>query len=315
MALTPETVSLRRGPEIRRLVTGLWQMADQERDGRTFDLDGAAEALVAYARAGFDTFDMADHYGSAEIVAGMAHRALRDAGERPPVILTKWCPEPGNMDAGTVRQGVETALERLGLPSIDIMQLHWWQYEHPGYLTALGHLMDLREEGLIGAIGLTNFDAAHLDLIVRSGIEIATNQICCSLIDRRASGAMAAVAEQYGVGLLAYGSLAGGFLSGRTVGMADPATIPDWSRRKYRRMIEAAGGWDSFQALLTQLSGIARKHGVSVSNIASRWVLDQPQIAAAIVGVRLGENEHRSDNLCIFDVQLDAEDRAVLDAA
>lgn len=44
---------------IRRVITGLWQMADQERDGRPIDLDGAAEALLAHARAGFDTFDMA----------------------------------------------------------------------------------------------------------------------------------------------------------------------------------------------------------------------------------------------------------------
>ena len=90
---------------IRRLVVGLWQMADQERDGKAFDLDRAAEDLLAYARAGFDAFDMADHYGSAEIVAGMVHKAMREAGERPPTILTKWCPPPGPMDAGTVRQG------------------------------------------------------------------------------------------------------------------------------------------------------------------------------------------------------------------
>jgi aryl-alcohol dehydrogenase-like predicted oxidoreductase len=92
---------------IRRLVTGLWQMADQERDGRTLDLDRAAEALLQYARSGFDTFDMADHYGSAEIVAGMAAKAMREAGETPPVIMTKWCPEPGPMDAGIVRKGLE----------------------------------------------------------------------------------------------------------------------------------------------------------------------------------------------------------------
>jgi len=84
----PDQTTLGRIP-IRRLITGLWQMADQERDGKPFDLDKAAEDLLAYARAGFDTFDMADHYGNAEVVAGMVHKEMRDAGEAPPTILTK----------------------------------------------------------------------------------------------------------------------------------------------------------------------------------------------------------------------------------
>ncbi|RMF40202.1 MAG: aldo/keto reductase [Alphaproteobacteria bacterium] len=315
MTSTPPRISLPHGPEIRRLIVGLWQMADQERDGKPFDLDRAAEVLVGYARAGFDSFDMADHYGSAEIVAGMAHRALREAGETPPTILTKWCPAPGAMGMDVVRKGVETALERLGLDRIDVMQFHWWQYAHPAWLDALENLMRLREEGLIGAIGLTNFDAAHLDLAAKSGIEIATNQVSASVIDRRALGAMSEVAAAHGVGLLAYGSLLGGFLSGRYLGAEDPAEISDWSRMKYRRMIEAAGGWERFQAVMAALGGIARRHGVSLSNVASRWLLDQPAISALIIGARLGESEHRADNLRVFDFALDAEDRAALDAA
>ncbi|MFN7052679.1 MAG: aldo/keto reductase, partial [Gemmobacter sp.] len=91
---TPPFSALGQTLRVRRLITGLWQMADQERDGRRFDLDAAADALAGYALAGFDTFDMADHYGNAEIVAGMVHKAMRQAGETPPTILTKWCPPP-----------------------------------------------------------------------------------------------------------------------------------------------------------------------------------------------------------------------------
>ena len=311
----PETTALAHGPTIRRLVTGLWQMADQERDGNRADLDAAAEALTAYARAGFDTFDMADHYGSAEIVAGMAHKALRAAGETPPVIMTKWCPPPGEMGPDAVRNGVETALKRLGLDCVDVMQFHWWQYADPRYLDALENLMRLREEGLVGAIGLTNFDAAHLDLIAKSGIDIATNQVAFSLLDRRAAGEMARVAAEHKVGLLAYGSLAGGFLSDRWVGARDPEDVSDWSRMKYRRFIDVAGGWQRFQALAAVLRRIADKHGVSVSNVATRWALDQKAIAATIIGVRLGENDHRADNLRAFDVVLDAADRTALGEA
>ena len=73
--------------------------------------------------------------------------------------------------------------------------------------------MRLREEGLIGEIGLTNFDAAHLRMLLTHGIEIASNQVCFSLLDRRAAGALSEVAAEHGVALLAFGTLGGGFLS------------------------------------------------------------------------------------------------------
>ena len=61
---------------------------------------------------------------------------------------------------------------------------------------------------------------------------------------------------------------------------------------------------------------IARKHGVSISNVATRWVLDHGSVAAAIIGgAGIGESEHRADNLRAFGFALDAEDRARLDAA
>ena len=314
MKREPDRVALGDVP-IRRLITGLWQMADQERDGKSFDLDAAAEALLAYARAGFDTFDMADHYGSAEIVAGMVHRAMREAGETPPAILTKWCPPPGTMDAGTVRKGVETALERLDLAVVDVMQFHWWRYESPDYLDALEQLMRLREEGLIREIGLTNFDAAHLRMLLAHGIEIASNQVCFSLLDRRAAIALADVARDHGVAILAFGTLCGGFLSDRWVGAEEPADIPDWSRMKYKRFVDASGGWARFQSLMGTLEEVAGKHGVTVSNAAAAWVLGQGWLRAAIIGARLGEAEHRADNLRAMDLTLDDEDLAAIDAA
>ena len=303
-----EHIVLKGGTRIRRIVTGLWQMADQQRDGRAFDLDAAAQALVDYAREGFDTFDMADHYGSAEIVAGIAHKALREAGETPPTILTKWCPPPGEMSLSVTRKGVETALDRLALDRIDVMQFHWWRYESPEYLDALTHLMTLRDEGLIGEIGLTNFDAAHLRLVLHHGIDIASNQVCFSLLDRRAAGELSELARASGVKLLAFGTLCGGFLSQRWVGAAEPVETTDWSGMKYRRFIQAAGGWEAYQSLLSVLAQIAKKHDASVSNIAARWVLDHEAVGGVIIGVRLGEREHRVDNLRLSDLSLDAQD-------
>lgn len=310
----PDRTTLGQMP-IRRLITGLWQMADQERDGKSFDLDAAAEDLLAYARAGFDTFDMADHYGSAEIVAGMVHKAMRETGETPPTILTKWCPEPGPMTADVVRSGVETALTRLGLETVDVMQFHWWRYTSPEYLDAMEHLMRLREEGLIREIGLTNFDAAHLKMLIANGIEIASNQVCFSLLDRRAARDLSDVARQHDVALLAFGTLAGGFLSSRWAGKDEPDEIADWSRMKYKRFIDAAGGWPVYQRLLATLGDVARKHGVSVSNVASAWALGHDAVRATIIGARLGESQHRDDNLKALQLTFDDEDRAALDAA
>ncbi|MCB1491012.1 MAG: aldo/keto reductase [Rhodobiaceae bacterium] len=315
MTDTPAKTRLKNGTELRRMIVGLWQMADQERDGKAFDLDAAAEVLADYARSGFDTFDMADHYGSAEIVAGKAARILAAEGRTPPVILTKWCPEPGPMDMGTVRAGVERALERLGQDRVDVMQFHWWRYESPDYVDAMMHLERLREEGLIGGIGLTNFDAAHLHMLARHGLSIVSNQICFSLLDRRAAGDLAEVAEAEGVGLLGFGTLAGGFLSERWLDKPEPADIPDWSRMKYKRFIDTVGGWTRFQALLAALSGVAKRHGVSISNVATRWVLEQKAVASVIVGVRLGENDHRADNLKSLSFPFDAEDRAAISEA
>jgi enamine deaminase RidA (YjgF/YER057c/UK114 family) len=66
---------------------------------------------------------------------------------------------------------------------------------------------------------------------------------------------------------------------------------------------------------LRAAAGIARKHGVSISNVATRWVLEQARVAGVIIGARLGEAVHTADNLRLFSFALDAEDRAALDAA
>jgi enamine deaminase RidA (YjgF/YER057c/UK114 family) len=151
-------------------------------------------------------------------------------------------------------------------------------------------------------------------MLLAHGIEIASNQVCFSLLDRRAAGALSAVAQAGGVAILAFGTLAGGFLSTKWAGAREPSDIADWSRMKYKRFIDAAGGWERFQALLGVLVEIADKHAASVANVASAWVLGHAGVAATIVGARLGEAEHRSDNLRALDLALDAEDRARIDA-
>ncbi len=316
----PDRIRLAPDLEISRIVTGLWQVADMERDGRCLDADKAAAAMAAYAEAGFDSFDMADHYGSAEVITGrfldLARRGKLTLGARP-TAFTKWCPEPGPMPREVVRAGIGRSLERMGLERIDLLQLHWWMYEHPAYLDAMKELAVLQAEGRIGHLGLTNFNTDHLRLLVKQGFRIVSNQVSFSLLDRRAGEDMSAFCLAEGIKLLAYGTLGGGFLSERWLGAPEPAMpdIGDWSKMKYKRFIAAIGGWEVLQSILVAAHHVAKKHGVLIANVATRWVLDQPAVAAVIVGARLGEREHRQDNLRCFAVALDAEDRAIIDEA
>jgi aryl-alcohol dehydrogenase-like predicted oxidoreductase/enamine deaminase RidA (YjgF/YER057c/UK114 family) len=317
---SPERIVLAPGLSISRVVTGLWQVADMERDGRRLDLDAAAAELARYAEAGFDTFDMADHYGSAEDIAGRFNALVTSGATQlptPPACFTKWCPTPGEMSREVVRAGVLRSMQRMQVERIDLLQFHWWTFEHPGYIDAMRELAKLRDEGLIAELGVTNFDTDHLHLLLREGIPVASNQLSFSLLDRRAAEEMSSFCLANGVRLIAYGTLAGGLLSERWLGRPEPAAseIADWSKSKYKRFVDEIGGWSVLQELLGALAGVAAKHGASISNVACRWVLEQPAVAAIIVGARLGESEHRVDNLRLFSFALDAEDRARIDAA
>jgi aryl-alcohol dehydrogenase-like predicted oxidoreductase len=121
--------------------------------------------------------------------------------------------------------------------------------------------------------------------------------------------------------LLTYGTLCGGLLSDAYLGQSEPrgAALSTASLRKYKQMIDVWGDWQLFQTLLEVLKQIADKHGVSIGNVAVRYILDRPTVAGVIVGVRLGVTDHRDDNARVFGVTLDDDDhqriQAVLDNA
>jgi aryl-alcohol dehydrogenase-like predicted oxidoreductase len=149
------------------------------------------------------------------------------------------------------------------------------RYEHPAYLDALRNLELLRQRGKIRHLALTNFDTAHLRVVLSCGIKIVSNQICYSCIDMRASGEMAQLCEQYGVKLICFGVLAGGFLSDKYVDMPEPPAddITDWSRMKYRRFFDLIGGWGKLQAVLNALrkSRLAIVFGPCQYHLLFQW--------------------------------------------
>jgi aryl-alcohol dehydrogenase-like predicted oxidoreductase/enamine deaminase RidA (YjgF/YER057c/UK114 family) len=308
-----ERIDLAPGLSVSRAITGLWQIADMERDGHALELDAAASAMSSYVDAGLTTFDMADHYGSAELVAG-AYRSRFGAGAE---MLTKWVPKPGRVSRAETRTAVVRALTRLGVDAIDLLQFHAWNYADPSWLDTIFQLQELKQEGLIRHLGLTNVDSAHLHMLLASGVDIVSNQVSCSLIDQRAARTLAPLCAGRGVRLLAYGTLAGGWLTERWRGQREPdwERTGTWSQMKYGRFIRAAGGWDAFQEVLATAGRVAARHETSIANVASRYILDQPGIAAVIIGARLGQREHIADTQRLFELTLAADDRAELQAA
>ncbi|HKA54575.1 MAG TPA: aldo/keto reductase [Candidatus Binatia bacterium] len=314
MAL-PESSSLQFTPDLRicRVLNGMWQVSGAH--GR-IDPAAAVKNMFDYVDAGFTTWDLADHYGPAEDFVGEFRRQLAAARGAEALsgiqAFTKWVPRPGRMTRRIVEDNIARSLRRMGVETLDLLQFHWWEYDDPAYLDALTFLAQLRDEGKIRHLALTNFDTAHLQVIGERGIRVVSNQVQYSLIDRRPEVRMVPFCREHGIQLLTYGTVCGGLLSEQYLGRPEPGygALNTASLQKYKQMVDAWGGWGLFQELLRALKRVADKHGVSIANVAVRAILDRPAVAGVIVGVRLGVADHRADNARVFDFALDAEDRA-----
>lgn len=294
---------------ICRLLNGMWQVSGTH---GIVDARQAIPDMLDYHNAGFTTWDLADHYGPAEDFIGTFRKQLvQQYGESEidkSLAFTKWVPRPMNVTRPIVEEAINRSRFRMHAETIDLLQFHWWEYRDNHYLDALKILSDLRDEGMIRHLALTNFDTKHMKIIAQNGIRIVANQVQFSIIDRRPEVKMIPYCQQDNVHLLAYGTFCGGFLSENYLNSPEPTQLTTASQRKYKNMIDAWGGWTLFQELLQALKQIADKHQVSVANVAARYILDKPTVAGVIVGVRLGISQHRQDNTRVFEFSLDKED-------
>ena len=298
---------------ICRILNGMWQTAGGHGEINSED---AIAQMLSYHDAGFTTWDMADIYGPAEEYFGeFRARLARGRGESHLANvqgLTKFVPNPGPMTRTIVEHQINKSIRRMNVKSIDVVQFHWWDYNDTRYLDALYHLSKIRDEGKIRHIALTNFDTERVELMVENGFKLVSNQVQYSILDTRPEVKMIPFCQRHGIALLAYGTLLGGFLSERYLAKPEPSGSPldTLSLQKYKHVIDAWGGWNLFQELLSVLHNIGKKHGVSIANVATRYILEKPAVAGTIVGVRLGISEHISDNMHAFGFALDAEDIA-----
>ncbi|MGY5144339.1 MAG: aldo/keto reductase [Candidatus Nitrosopumilus sp. bin_32a] len=290
--------------QIRRILNGMWQVAGGHGQ---IDSESAVSDMEKYQESGFTTWDLADIYGPAESLIGEFREKIGNSNFQA---LTKFVPNPGPMSNSIVTHYIEQSLQKMKTDCIDLLQFHWWDYNDMSYLDALNNLSKLQNENKIRNIGLTNFDTERVKIIKEHGHDIVSNQVQYSILDQRPDKLMAPFFAKHGIKILSYGTLLGGFFSEKYLGVDEPhrGNLTTSSLQKYKNMIDAWGGWQLFQELLSILNKIAQKHNCSIANIATRFVLDKPQVAGVIIGARLGIAEHREDNTQVFDVKLDEQD-------
>jgi aryl-alcohol dehydrogenase-like predicted oxidoreductase len=307
---------------ICRIVNGMWQVAG----GHGYiDHKLAIEDMIRYHEAGFTTWDLADIYDPAEDFIGEFRRKLSvlkggegEEGELNRIqALTKWVPQPQIITHSIVNESIQRSLRRMDVNSLDLLQFHWWDYNSPYYMDALKYLSELRDKGIIKHLGLTNFDTERTEIMVDSDIQIVSNQVQYSIIDRRPEVKMIPFCIKHNISVLAYGTICGGLMSERFLGRIQPpsaAELDTLSLRKYKKMVDAWGGWNLFQELLSTLKRIAQRHNVSIANVASRYILDKSAVAGVIIGVRLGIADHINNNAQVFNFSLDRSDYDDIDA-
>ncbi|MGV8985680.1 MAG: aldo/keto reductase [Cypionkella sp.] len=315
--MTVERITLRPGHEISRVIRGGWQLA-----GGHGPVDGAeaVEDMIAFAEAGITTFDCADIYtgveeliGAFRVEYGRRHGAEALARIK---VHTKLVPDLARLatvDRHYIRSIVDTSLTRLRAERLDLVQFHWWDYEVPRYLEAIGWLNELRLEGKVANVSGTNFDTARALEIIGSGVPLTSMQVQNSLLDARPERTLSRVAQDNDMWLLCYGTVAGGFLGDRWLGLAEPQEpLENRSLTKYKLIIDDFGGWDLFQALLRALRKIADRHGSDIATVASAAMLGRPGVAAVIVGAR--NRSHLTRNVAVSELRLTDQDRAEIAA-
>lgn len=318
-----ERIRIRPDFELSRMEKGNWQIAD-DHSGRKFDQGELNEHMAQFADAGITTFVCGDIYAGVEERIGKFREHYRQTrgveAAKKIKVLTTYVPfflEDESLrrhSKADVVKVIDRSLKRLRQERLDLVQMHWWNYEIPGSLQMGLWLKELQQEGKIHKIGATNFDVPHMKEFFDAGIDVVAHTVQYSLLDGRPLNGMVDLCSRHDCYLLCYGVLGGGLISERWLGIPDPGGpfLENVSLDKYYRIIVDMGGWDLFQELLRTLQAVAQKHGVRIANVASRYMLDQKQVGAISIGARSAD--HLRDNLRTFSLTLDADDRRAIDA-
>lgn len=318
---TAYTTLLQDDTPLCRVITGMWRASDPR--GCAPTTADVTKAIHAAVDAGFSTFDLADTYGDAELHVREYARSVGRAASQRLQFCTRLVIDPrelqGAVSKATVQHYVDRALSRMDQERIHLLQLQWADFSDARFIDFLGYLGEMKREGKVRSVGTANFPTRQLKYVSSQGIRIASNQVSFSLLDRRPIVEMADWCSDNDVGLLAYSTLGGGFFTEKYLGLPEPTrrACGTAGLQRFSLLIKVWGGWSLFQELLYAIKVVADKHDVSMANVAVKWALQYPGLAAVIVGAQLGiasETDHILNNVKAFEFSLDDEDMQMLDA-
>jgi aryl-alcohol dehydrogenase-like predicted oxidoreductase len=260
--------------------------------GSQDDEDSVAAIRHAVAR-GINWIDTAAIYGlghSEEVVAAALAGIPRS--ERP-YVFTKCGLLPNPAKSGgmplqvgapeSLRREVEASLRRLQVERIDLYQMHWPAEDGTPLETYWRTLLDLKREGKVRAVGLSNHNARQLAVAEALG-HVDTLQPPFSAIKRDVAAAELPWCDAHGTGVIVYSPMQAGLLSG-SFSAARAAALPanDWRSRNAEFQGEALR---RNLAVAEAMRGVAARHGTSAAAVAVAWTLAWPGVTGAIVGAR-----------------------------
>jgi aryl-alcohol dehydrogenase-like predicted oxidoreductase len=277
------------GLEITRVGFGAWAIGG---GGWEFgwgpqDDDASVAAIHRALELRVNWIDTAAAYGfgRSEIVVG---RALEGLADRP-LVFTKCSLLEGtgrrvvhSLKRDSILREAEASLERLGIDAIDLYQIHW-PIPDEDVEEGWSALVELREQGLVRHIGVSNFDVAQLRRVGQIA-PVETLQPEYSLVEREAEDDVLPFAEREGIGVIAYSPMGSGLLTGRMT-RARIAALPD---DDWRRDDPRFGEPQLSQHLATveRLQQVAERRATTPGAVAVAWALSNPAVDGAIVGFR-----------------------------
>jgi aryl-alcohol dehydrogenase-like predicted oxidoreductase len=284
--------------------------------------DAAVKTVHAALDAGITTFDTADTYANtaAEGVLGKALAGQRRAGLE---IFTKVYFPTGPMgpnDTGLSRkhimESIDGSLSRLGTDYVDLYQAHLFDYETPLEET-MQAFADIVRQGKALYIGVSEWTAEQLReghaLSKQLGFQLISNQPQYSMLWRVIEGKVVPTSEELGISQIvwspmAQGVLSGKYLPGQPVPDGSRATDPHSGADFIKRLLR-----DDILEAVQRLKPIAAEAGLTMPQLAIAWVLQNPNVAAALVGA--SRPEQLADTVKASGVVLDADTLAAIDVA
>jgi aryl-alcohol dehydrogenase-like predicted oxidoreductase len=274
-------------------------------EGESADVDRAVRVLAAAADAGINWIDTAEDYYETrnETLIGEA-LARCDASFH---VATKVAPSRGNSGfrPEQVRAACHASLRRLRRDHVDLYFLHWPDDVVPLEET-WGAMSELVEEGLVRAIGLSNYDVADIERChAQRTVDVVQDGL--SLVDHLDARERFSRCAELDIPVVVYEPLASGVLSGRT--MDEVREIwKDWTEFGFYKRMLAPGRAERSEAVVDAMRPIARQHGISVAQLALAWVLHQPGVAWALAGSRDGRHVHENAAAAAVDLRVSLDE-------